>query len=147
MGILPRVKEAGDIPEMLAGMEEINDLDGAGKMQIGEVPNPLRPIAHDYFLDGPVPAAILGFGIEPLAELLCGLDGSGVGSGVRVTNGEALLVIGSLGEDASQFHFSGTSGHTFDLTYSTFGLGNRDSCAIPLPIQARNRLAHQHRQT
>src|SRR5437763_4215692 len=122
-GTLPRGKEAGDIPEMLPGMEEINDLDGAGKMQIGEVPNPLRPIAHDDFLDGSVPTAILGFGIEPLAELLCGLDGSGVGRGVRVTNGEALLVIGSLGEDASQFHFSGTSGQTCDVAHRQVALG------------------------
>src|SRR5438128_1744568 len=98
---------------MLAGVEEIDDLDGARKMQIGKVPNPRGAIAHDHFLEGSIPTAIVSFRIEALAELLCGLNGPGIGGRVRVTDGKTLLVIGRLGENASQFHFSGTSRLTF----------------------------------
>jgi hypothetical protein len=48
-------------------------------MQIGEVPDPFGAIAEDHFLEGAVPAAMAGFGIQALAELLGGLDGTGVG--------------------------------------------------------------------
>src|SRR5713226_2330730 len=120
------MQEPGHLPEMLAGVELVVDLEDVVKMQIGEVPDPLGPVAHDYFLSGSVPTAILGFGIEALAEGLGGFDGSGVGGRMRVADGKAFLIIGGLGEDASQFDFSGTSWPVFDLAHGTLGLGDRD---------------------
>jgi len=78
-GILPGIEEADNLPEMLAGVKQINDLDSTRKMHIGKIPNPWGSVGHDDFLDGSTPTAILGFGIEAFAEFLRRLDGSGVG--------------------------------------------------------------------
>src|SRR6266436_3815968 len=92
-------------------------------MQIGEVPDLFGPIADDHFLVGAAPAAMAGFRIQALAELLCRLDGTGVGGRERVTNGKAFLVIAGLGKDTSQFDFPGTSGLAIDFSRPTLGLG------------------------
>ena len=71
-------------------MIEIDDLHRAGKMLVGQIPDPLGSIAHDDFLFGAAPAALPGFHVEPLAKLFGGLDGAGVGSGIRIANGDSL---------------------------------------------------------
>lgn len=59
-------------------MVEIDDLDSAGKMLGGEIPDPLGAIADDYLLFGAAPAAFPGFDVQPLAELLGGFDSAGI---------------------------------------------------------------------
>ena len=78
-------------------MIEIDDLDGAGKMWLGQIPDPFGPVAHDDLLFGATPAALPSFQIEPLAKLLGGFDGAGVGGGIRIADGVALLVPGWFG--------------------------------------------------
>ena len=101
-------------------------------MQIGEVPDPFSSIADDHLLVGSAPAAMAGFRIQALAELLCGLDGTGIGGRVRVANGKTLLIIGGLGEDASQFDFPGTSGLAVDFARPTPSVSAR-TMGTPVP--------------
>jgi hypothetical protein len=60
----------GELPEMLAGMVEIDDLDGAREVLVGQIPDPNGAVGNDCFLVGPAPAAPPGFGVEPEAKLL-----------------------------------------------------------------------------
>ena len=92
-------------------------------MQIGEVPDPFGPIAEDDFLACAAPAAMPGFCIQSLSELLGRLDGTCVGGRVRVANRKALLVPAGLCKDASQFDFPGMSGLTVDFARPSLGLG------------------------
>src|SRR5258708_14257104 len=103
---------------MLAGVKQIDNLDGVGKMQTGEVPDPLGSIAHDHLLDSAVQSAMVGLGIETLTELGGGLDGSRVGSRVRVTEGVAFPIPGGLRENASQFDFPCVGRLSFHLALS-----------------------------
>src|SRR5713226_10461533 len=109
-------------------------------MQIGEVPDPFSPIADDHFHVGAAPAAMTGFRIQALAELLCGLDGTGVGGRERVANSKAFLVIAGLGKDASQFDFPGTRGLAVDFSRPTFGRGAHHGYAgaVELDIEHGN---------
>src|ERR1035438_212580 len=118
-------------------------MDGAVKMQIGEVPDPLRPIAQDHSLLGSAPAAIPSFGIEALSEFLGGLDGTCVGGRVWVANRKAFLVPAGLGKDAAQFDFPGMSRLTVDFARPTFGLGAHHGYAgaIELDIDHGNGVA------
>src|SRR5258706_515158 len=65
-----RMEQARQVPQMLAGVEQIDDLNGAGKVFLGEVPDPFRAIADHYLLCGAAPAALPSFDIKPLAKLL-----------------------------------------------------------------------------
>src|SRR5215469_12971379 len=87
-------------------MIKIDYLNRAGEMLLGQIPDPLRPFAHDDFLLRPAPAALPGFHIESFAKLLGGFDGAGVGGGIRIADGEALLIPRGLCEYAFQFGFS-----------------------------------------
>ncbi|HUI82408.1 MAG TPA: hypothetical protein VLY24_31005 [Bryobacteraceae bacterium] len=87
-------------------MIEIDNLQGAGKMLPGKVPDPLRPVSHDDFLFRAAPAPLPGFHIELFAKLLGGFDGADVRCGIRVSDGETLLVPSGLSEHASQLGFT-----------------------------------------
>jgi len=41
--IVAGVQQAGQVPEMLASMEKIDNLNGTEEMQIDEMPNPFGP--------------------------------------------------------------------------------------------------------
>ena len=88
------VETAGDIPEVLASVVEIDDVNGSGKMLVREVPNPFGSIGDNDFLNGAAPAAIPGFQINSFAELGGRFDGSGVGCGVRIPDGIPVFVMG-----------------------------------------------------
>src|SRR5271156_4749726 len=81
-------------------MIQIDDLHRAGKMLIGEIPDPFCAIAHDNFLLCPAPAALPGFDVNALSKLFGGLDAPGVGSGIGIANRIALLVPSGLRENA-----------------------------------------------
>ena len=86
------IEQASHIPEMLAGMQQINDLNRAGEVLLGDVPDPLGTIADDDLFLGATPAAFPGLQIEALAELLSVFDGTSVSCGVGVANGKTLLI-------------------------------------------------------
>ncbi len=71
---------------MLAGVIEVDDLDGAWKILLCKIPDPFSAIADYDFLFRVVPATIPGFPIETRAELGGGLDGPGVGGGIGIAN-------------------------------------------------------------
>ncbi len=95
---------------MLAGVEEVDDLNGSGEMIVGEVPDPLCAIADDDFLFSAGPAAFPGFDIEPFAKLLGVLNGPSVGGRRWVANGEPLLIPAGLGEHTAEFDLPGMCG-------------------------------------
>ena len=76
---------------MLPGMIQIHDLNGAGKVLVGQIPDPDGSVSKDHFDRGPLPASAPGLGIDAEAELFGGFDGSYIGGGVRVADGPALL--------------------------------------------------------
>ena len=65
-------------------MIQIDDLNRAGKLQIGQIPDPFGSVAEGNLLCRAAPAAIPGFQINAFAKLVGGLDGTGIGSGIRV---------------------------------------------------------------
>src|SRR5437016_10810405 len=75
---------------MLPGMIEIHDLNGAGQVRVGQIPNPDSPISDDHFEGGPFPASAPSLGIDAETELFGSFDGAYVGSGVSVADGPAL---------------------------------------------------------
>src|SRR6202035_1664135 len=51
------IEQCGQIPEVLPGMIEIDDLDGAREVPISQVPDPDSAVANDDFRGGPLPAS------------------------------------------------------------------------------------------
>src|ERR1035438_2623843 len=78
------------VPQMLASMIEVDDLNGAWKVLIGEIPDPDRAVADHHLLLGPAPATPPGFGIESETEGFGGLDGGNVGCGALIAHGPSL---------------------------------------------------------
>ena len=121
---------------MLAGVIKIDDLDRTGKMELRQIPNPFGSVAHDNFLFGATPAALPSLQVKPFPKLLGGFDGPGVGGGIRIANGEALLIPGSLGEYASQLGFARVRRLPIRLALASRGLllHHRHSGAIHLHV-------------
>ena len=67
-----------DLEEMSLGMEDVDDLDGAGEVLIGEVPDPGGAVAEDDLAFGLVEASAFGLAQDAVCE------GRGVGVGVGV---------------------------------------------------------------
>src|SRR5713101_4575956 len=117
------IQFASQVPEMLAGMIEIDDLNRTWKVLIGNIPDPVRAITHDNSDAGPVPASIVGLGINTEPKLFRGLDRANIGGGILVTDRPALIIDISLRKHAAQFAFPGASRLTVCSTSATFGLG------------------------
>src|SRR6185436_3559890 len=99
-------KELGRyIPEVLASMPDVNNLDRASKVLVGNVPDPLGPIAQHNFLLGPIPAALPSFDVETTAKQFGGFDCSGVGGRACVPNRSPFRIGRGLSEDRPQFDF------------------------------------------
>src|ERR1700674_5983500 len=73
-----RVQLARDLPKMLAGVVEIDNLNGVGKMQGHKIPNPFGAVADHDLLECAAPAASPGFPIDSTTKLFRTLDGSGI---------------------------------------------------------------------
>jgi hypothetical protein len=54
------IQLAGDIPQVLTSVIQIDDLNRAGEVLIGEVPDPFGAVADDDFPFRAVPSAIPG---------------------------------------------------------------------------------------
>ena len=81
---------------MLPRVVEIDDLNRARKIWLGQVPNPFGTITDDDLLLRAAPTALPGFQLDALAKLFGGLADAGVGGGVQFTLGFAQF--GSRGE-------------------------------------------------
>src|SRR5260370_3215712 len=77
---------------MLPGMIQVHDLNGAGKVLVGQIPDPDGPVANNYFDRRPLPTSAPSLRIDAEAELFSGFDGSYVGGVVRFADGPACLV-------------------------------------------------------
>jgi hypothetical protein len=60
---------------MLAGVIEVHDLEGPGKLLVGQIPDPVGAVANEYFLLGAAPAAFDGLPVDARAKLCYPLDG------------------------------------------------------------------------
>src|ERR1700742_2609732 len=108
---------------MFARMVEIDDLNRAGKMPVGKIPDPVRAIAHDNPDRGPVPTPMVGFRIDTEPEVLGGLDSADISGGILIAHRPALIIDAGLGKHAAQFAFSGTRRLARRSTGAAFGLG------------------------
>src|SRR6266852_8338498 len=108
---------------MLPGMIEIDDLNGAGEVLVGQIPDPNGPICNYDFDSGPLPSSAPGLGIDAEAELFGGFDGSYVGGGVRVADGPAFRVHCGLYEHATQLALAGAGALSLDPTHASLGFG------------------------
>lgn len=142
------MEEARDVPEMLTGMEEIDDLNGTGEVLVSIVPYPFGSVSNDDLLLGAIPAAVPGFEVDPVAKLAGGFDCAGVCCGAWVANGITLVIPPGLSEDAAELHFAGVGWLSVRFTCSPLSLffDHRNACAVHLNIENRNRFSDGDRQ-
>ena len=136
MGIIQRflrgcilwIEQCGQIPQVLPGMIEIDNLHSARKVLIGEIPDPDRTVANDDFGGGPFPAPAPRFGVEAVAEFVGGFDSAHIGSGIRVADGPSIFVHGGLREYDSEFALACAGALSFDSADPALGFcsHNRD---------------------
>src|SRR5580692_6557175 len=134
---------------MFACMVEVHDLNRAGKMPVGEIPDPVRAIAHDNSGRGPVPTPVVGLRIDPEPEVFGSLDSADIGGGTLVAQRPALIIDTGLCKHASQFAFSGARRLAWCSTRAAFGLGRdyKNLRSIHLHVQMRDRSASHRWQT
>jgi len=106
------VDRLGDVGEMLLGVEQVDDLDGAGKQFVGQVPSPGGTIAKLDSARGAVEAAAARFAVHAVRERReagggvgtgGAPDGRRVGDRARVPGRDALRVAPFCGLDGDQF--------------------------------------------
>src|ERR1039457_5324508 len=140
-------------------MIQIHDVDGAGEVSLGYVPDPLarttthgpayqtdkvtsrgRPrvsaIADHDFLLRPAPATPPSFGVHTEPEVFGGLNRPDVAGRVFVADRPSFLVGSSLGEDTTEFGFPSVSRLALDLAHSAlpFRLHHRYPSAVHLDV-------------
>src|SRR5450759_3632657 len=111
---------------MLPGMIQIHDLNGAGEVLVGQIPDPDGPISQDHFDRGPLPASAPSLRIDAEAELFGGFDGSYVAGGVRVADRPAFLVHGGLREHAAELALAGAGALSLDPARPSLSFGGHD---------------------
>lgn len=111
---------------MLARMVEIDDLPGARKLFIGDIPDPHRAISQDNHALSPLQAPAHGFGVDAGTEFLGRLDRSDVGGRLVIALRPALIIQVGLDKHASQLHFACLRPACFILTFAAFGFARHD---------------------
>src|SRR5229473_4799315 len=111
---------------MLPGMIQVHDLNGAGKVLVGQIPDPDGPVANNYFDRGPLPTSAPSLRIDAEAELFGSFDGSYVGGGVRVADGPAVLIHGGLREHAAELALACAGALSLDPARPSLGFGSHD---------------------
>src|SRR6185369_9374495 len=126
---------------MFAGVPDIDDLNSASEMLIGDIPDPLGAVAQRHFLFGSIPTSLEGFGVEPTAEPFGSFDRPGIGGGSWISNRAPLRVGCSLCEDTTQFDFASACGLPRSSASAPFQLGvhHRQLCAVHFDVQNRDR--------
>jgi hypothetical protein len=95
------------------------NLNGVGKMQGHQIPNPFGAVTDHDLLECAAPAASPAFPIDSPAKLFRTLDGSGIRGGIGIADWVAFLIPRLLGEDASKFDFSSMGWLAFGLALPT----------------------------
>jgi len=72
------LQDAGELVEVLAGVEQVHDLGGFGEPGGSDVPDPGRAVAGDRELAHVIGAAADAFGFDQVAEDAGGLEGGDV---------------------------------------------------------------------
>src|ERR1700732_5349728 len=111
---------------MLPGVIQIHDLNGAGKVLVGQIPDPDGSIPEDYSDGGPLPTSAPSLRIDAETELFGGFDGSYVGGGVQVADGPALRIHLGLREHAAEFALACAGALSLDPSGPSLGLGGHD---------------------
>src|SRR5271156_4065975 len=109
------MQPARHVPQVLASVKQIDDLDSTRKMQIGVIPDPFGSVTQDNFLCRAVPAALPRFQVDSFAKLVGIFNGAGVGGGIGIADGVAFFVPCGLSEDASELDFPCVGGLAFRL--------------------------------
>jgi hypothetical protein len=78
LGLLVGKQLASQFPEVLSGVKEIDNLNRAREVLIGNIPDPFRSIADDDLLFGAAPTSLAGFQIEAQAKLVCRFNRSNI---------------------------------------------------------------------
>jgi hypothetical protein len=133
---------------MLAGVEEVDDLNRAREVLIGQVPDPFGAITDHDFLAGVAPAPFPGFHIQTIAELFGGFDGGHIGGGAGIASRVPLLIQASLGEDTAQLDLARARWLTGAFARAALGLALADgnSSAIHQDVQNGNLRSDPKRQ-
>src|ERR1700729_3095108 len=108
---------------MFPGMVKIDDLHSAGEVLIGQVPYANGPVGKDDFDGGPLPTSAPGFGIDAVAELFGGFDGSHIGGGSGVADGPSVFIHGDLRKDGAEFAFACAGALPLDSAGPALGFG------------------------
>ena len=127
---------------MLPGMIEIDDLDSAGEVLIGEVPDPDGTVGNDDFGGSPLPASAESFRVDAVTELLGGLNGACIGGRIRIADGPAVFVNRGLGEYGPELALAGAGPLSLDSASPALGFRghDRDLDAIHQDIHFRDGL-------
>src|ERR1039458_10113260 len=112
---------AGQLPQVLARVTEIDNLNGAGKLSIGSVPDPFGPIAEDDFLFRAAPTPLPRFQIEALAKPAGRFNRAHVGGRSAIADGVAFLIPFRLREHASQLGLPRVGRLPFELAWAAHG--------------------------
>src|ERR1039457_4190156 len=107
-------------------MVQIHDLNGAGEVLVGQIPDPDGAISQDHFERGPLPASASSLRIDAEAELFGGFDGGYVGGGARISDGPAVRVHSGLREHAAELALACTGALSLDPARPPFGFGSHD---------------------
>ena len=145
LDFLVGIQLARHLPQMLASMVEVDNLNRVREVFGDQSPDPYGSIADYHLLFRAAPTTFYRFQIDALAKLFSGFDGSGVAGGIRIQDRLALLIPGGLREHTPQLDLPCMSWLALGLAWPTHRLflhyGN--SGPVHLHIQDGNRLADQ----
>lgn len=97
----------GELGKVFAGVVEIYDVDGPGKMGRGDGFIVAGAVGEDDYLLGAHATPANGFLINAHAKERARFDGSDIGGGVGIAHRAAFLVGAGLGEYATEFDLAG----------------------------------------
>src|SRR5450432_1270465 len=129
-------------------MIKIDDLNGAGKVLVGQVPDPDGSVADDHFELGPFPSSAPNFAIDAEAELLGGFDGAHISGGAGVADGPSFVIDGGLRKHTAEFTLARTGALALRSSGPAFGFSRNhgDLDTVHQHIHFRNVLFGNQRQ-
>src|SRR5947207_7416683 len=142
---IARMELAAEIPQVVSGVIKIYDFGGSREYFLRPVPDPFRTVSHDHFLLCPVPASLLGLGVQAAGELFGRFDRYRIGGAVFVSHWPAFGIHRGLREDTAELDLPGVrpSVASFALPPLQFFAHHGHAGAIHLHIHHWDRLAHR----
>jgi hypothetical protein len=120
---------AGEVVDVLAGVEQIHDLGGLGELRGGDIPGPGGAVAEDGELADVARAAADALGSYQVPERACGLEGRHVAFRAAVADRVSLLVQRGLGEEDRELDLAGAGAAVLALALPAGGLLRRNGDA------------------